>query len=203
MRYFYSPGTCSLAGMISLEVTKTPYEAISVDLMGDRTELLAVNPVGKVPTLDANGFIVTETTAIIYWLARRFPDADLLPKTRDEATSALSMMNWFSSVVHILRRQLRLPILFGVGEKAQEELRDAAKPRYWSELQRIDQLIADGRITSLGVGGYALLFYHWGMIDEFPMEKLDAYSKFAHRMIDLPEVVRALEYHNSPILERL
>ena len=40
---------------------------------------LAINPEGKVPTLLINGRPLTEVAAILFYLARRFPEAELLP----------------------------------------------------------------------------------------------------------------------------
>ena len=42
---------------------------------------LAVNPEGKVPTLVIDGRPLTEVAAILLYLARRFPEAGLLPST--------------------------------------------------------------------------------------------------------------------------
>lgn len=46
-------------------------------------EYLKVNPMGKVPTIDHDGKIVTEGAAICAYLAEAFPDAGLAP-TADE-----------------------------------------------------------------------------------------------------------------------
>ena len=47
---------------------------------------LAINPMGKVPTIVDDGAVVTECAAICAYLAQRFPDAGLAPK-EDEAAS--------------------------------------------------------------------------------------------------------------------
>ena len=42
-------------------------------------DYLAVNPMGKVPALKAGGTVVTETAAIVTFLAEQFPERGLIP----------------------------------------------------------------------------------------------------------------------------
>jgi glutathione S-transferase len=42
-------------------------------------EFLSINPMGKLPTIVVDGTAVTETPAIIAWLADAYPDAGLAP----------------------------------------------------------------------------------------------------------------------------
>lgn len=51
-------------------------------------EYLALNPMGKVPTLVADGAVVTEVVAICAWLAERFPEAGLAPPLGSAARAA-------------------------------------------------------------------------------------------------------------------
>lgn len=48
-------------------------------------EFLAVNPMGKLPTIIHEGVVVTETAAIITYLADAFPEANLAPAAGDPA----------------------------------------------------------------------------------------------------------------------
>ncbi|MEM7488909.1 MAG: glutathione S-transferase family protein [Pseudomonadota bacterium] len=73
-KLFYMSGTCALGVQIALEWAGTPYDAERVG----RDELrspayLAINPAGVVPTLILDGAILTEASAILLALARRFP----------------------------------------------------------------------------------------------------------------------------------
>ena len=64
-----------------LEETGQPYEAVVVPFgPGAKTpEYLALNPMGKVPTLTHGDTVVTETPAILAYLADAFPAAGLAP----------------------------------------------------------------------------------------------------------------------------
>jgi glutathione S-transferase len=67
---------------------------------------LALNPEGKVPTLVIDGRPLTEVVAILYYLAKRFPDAALLPAGDIEAeVQALSWMSYIASTLHPARRR--------------------------------------------------------------------------------------------------
>ena len=69
-------------------------------------DYLALNPEGKVPTLIVDGRPLTEVAAILYYLAKRFPDAELLPRDDIEADAqALSWMSFIASTLHPARQR--------------------------------------------------------------------------------------------------
>ncbi len=66
---------------------------------------LALNPEGKVPTLLIDGHILTEVAGTLYYLARRFPEAGLLPAGDIEAEAqVVSWMSFVASTIHPARR---------------------------------------------------------------------------------------------------
>src|SRR5215831_19118525 len=73
---YYGPGACSMAAHIVLEESGEKYEPKKIDLAGgeQRTEAyLKINPLGRVPALQLdNGNPLTENTAILPYLGRRF-----------------------------------------------------------------------------------------------------------------------------------
>ena len=204
VRYFYAPGTCSLAGMAALEMTEAPYEPCLVEMAGPRTELRAVSPLGKVPALATAERVVTDTVAIIFGLSRRHPEARLLPAADDEMAAALSVMAWLGSTLHIVRRQYARAMAFTPDPAAQKTVRDAAAPLYWSELQRLDRWVAEqesaGPLHWPGVQVYAMVFYQWALTDGLPAAELRHLAALVDRLKARPAVVRALERHASPLL---
>jgi len=69
-------------------------------------EYLAINPEGTVPTLLIDGRPLTEVAAILFYLARRYPEANLLPKDDIESEArVVSWMSFIASTVHPARRQ--------------------------------------------------------------------------------------------------
>ena len=65
---------------------------------------LALNPEGKVPTLLIDGRSLTEVAAILFYLARRFPEAGLLPEGAEGEAQALSWLSFIASTLHPARR---------------------------------------------------------------------------------------------------
>ena len=106
---YYSPGSSSMAAHIALHEVGAPFEkhAVSVPRKETRTpEFLAVNPAGKVPVLMIDGRPLTEVAGILYYLARTYPAARLLPAGDIEAEAqAISWMSYVASTIHPAIRQ--------------------------------------------------------------------------------------------------
>ena len=98
MTLYFCPGACSLASHIGLEETGAPYELKPIILAKgqQRTqEYLKINPRGKVPALSLDGKILVENTAILTYLARRFPDKRLMPADpADPKASLIVSRSW-------------------------------------------------------------------------------------------------------------
>jgi glutathione S-transferase len=117
LKLYFAPGSCSRATLIALEETGVPYEAQAVAFMHyeqGSPEYLALNPKGKVPLLLADGKPITETVAIMGWLAETYPEAKLLPRTETPYDQAqiIGDLAWVSSALHALIARLRFPMMF-------------------------------------------------------------------------------------------
>lgn len=200
LRLHYFPPMCSLASMVALELAEAPYAAVFEDMRGDRSALRALSPVAKIPVLETDEGVITDTLAIIYWLSQRFPKARLLPDHPLGLTGALSKMAWLGSHLHIVRRRYFMPALFGAPEEAVEPMRAVARPLYWRGLEQLDHWIGRDELGGAGVEAYALLFYHWAAMDRLPIDELTHFSTLARRMIEKDGVRRALDRHASPLL---
>ena len=74
MKFYYSPGACSLASHIALIEGGIDYDAIKVDLSQHKTEtgedFYKISPRGYVPAIDVEGLgILTENPAVLTYLA--------------------------------------------------------------------------------------------------------------------------------------
>lgn len=79
------PSRSSMTKLL-LDELGAPYDLVTLDLKaGDqlKPDYLAINPMGKVPTIRHNGAIVTETVAAFIYLADAFPAAGLAPAIGD------------------------------------------------------------------------------------------------------------------------
>jgi glutathione S-transferase len=106
---YFAPGASSMAPHIALHEVAAPFESrpISFAAREHRTpDYLAINPEGKVPTLLIDGRPLTEVAGILFYLARRFPEAGLLPAGDIEAEAQIvSWMSFIASTIHPARRQ--------------------------------------------------------------------------------------------------
>jgi glutathione S-transferase len=106
---YFSPGSSSMAVHIALHEIGARFEARPLALAKREhraPDFLALNPEGKVPTLLIDGRPLTEVAAILFYLAKRFPDAALLPEGDIEADAqAISWMSFIASTLHPARRQ--------------------------------------------------------------------------------------------------
>lgn len=102
---FYAPGTCSLAPHIALEEAAADYEAVRLNLaQGQQQEptYLALNPKGRVPTLVTEHGPLSETPALLAYIAQRFPAAQLAPLDDAFAFARVQAFNsYLCSTVHV------------------------------------------------------------------------------------------------------
>ena len=104
---YYGPGSSSMAPHIALHEIGEPFEARVLSLKGKQQRepgYLALNPEGKVPLLLIDGRPLTEVAAILYYLAMRFPQADLIPGDLEGQAQAVSWMSYVASTLHPARR---------------------------------------------------------------------------------------------------
>ena len=103
---YFAPGASSMAVHIALHEIGAPFEArpISLGKREQRTrEFLAINPEGKVPTLLIDGRPLTEVAGILFYLAKRFPAAGLLPDDIEGEAQAVSWMSFIAATLHPAR----------------------------------------------------------------------------------------------------
>ena len=82
IKLFYAPHTCSLASHIALEDAAAEYAAVRISFADDeqrKPAYLAVNPKGRVPALATDRGVLTETPAMLAFIAQSFPRARLAP----------------------------------------------------------------------------------------------------------------------------
>jgi glutathione S-transferase len=105
---YFAPGSSSMAVHIALHEIGVPFESRPLSFKNDlRTpSFLDLYPEGKVPVLLIDDRPLTEVAAILFYLAKRFPDADLLPRDDLESEAqALSWMSFIASTLHPARQR--------------------------------------------------------------------------------------------------
>jgi glutathione S-transferase len=106
---YFAPGASSMAPHVALHEIGAPFESrpLSFHRKENRDPaFLAINPEGKVPTLLLDDRPLTEVAGILFYLARRFPQAGLLPTGDVESEARVVLwMSFIAATVHPARRQ--------------------------------------------------------------------------------------------------
>ncbi len=104
-KLYYAPGTCALASHIALEEAGAAYKAERLDFRANqqnRPDYLAINPKGRVPALVTERGVLTETPAILAFIAQSFPQAKLAPFGDAFALGEVQAFNsYLCSTVHV------------------------------------------------------------------------------------------------------
>ena len=139
MKLYTSSGACSMADHIALEWIGKPYTAQIVNGEQRATpEFRKLNPAGAVPVFEDGDWVLTQNSAILNYLADKFPESKLggdgTPKSRAEVNRWLGLLN---ADVHPTFHPL-----FGtanyLGEEAAGKMKDAARKKLRGYFERLD-----------------------------------------------------------------
>ncbi len=217
LRFYYSPGACSLAAHIVLEEIGIPYEEeiISARPDGEGVKTTspawkAINPKGRVPALagvpgriGGAENLLTEVNAIMVYLARTHPAAGLLPTDPAAEARCLEWMNWLTGSVHATAwAQMIRPYRFSADDKCFPSIKAKGEEDLRAHFAYIDGLLADGRDWAVPgsysvVDPYLLVFYGWGKRIGWDMAGLcPAWTAHAAKVLARPAVQRIIAREN-------
>jgi glutathione S-transferase len=182
---YFAPGSSSMAVHIALHEIGVPFEGrpLSFRKREHRApDYLALNPEGKVPTLLIDGRPLTEVAAILYYLAKRFPDAGLLPN--DDLEGEAQVISWMFFIAATLHPARRLGIehatkVYGIADRRLGQ-REWALGRY---------SIADIHLFRL----------YWRLVNslKFPSGAFPNLSDHYDRMMTRPAVQRTCKVESA------
>ena len=181
---YFAPGSSSMAVHIALHEIGVPFEARPMSFNNNdmhTANFLALNPEGKVPVLVIDGRPLSEVAAILFYLARRFPQAGLLPRDDPEAEAqALSWMSFCASSLH----------------RARKHGLDYAKGVYGIADRRLGP---DWAIGSYSIADIHLFRLYWRLANSLHPEPGTFPNLTAHyaRMMARPAVQRAIEVESA------
>jgi glutathione S-transferase len=105
IQLYYTPDTCSLASHIALEEAGALYSTVRISFAANEQrspEYLAINPKGRVPALVTERGVLTETPAILAFIAQAYPQAHLPPLDDSFAFAQVQAFNsYLSSTLHV------------------------------------------------------------------------------------------------------
>src|SRR6266853_6987655 len=105
---YFAPGSSSMAVHIALHEIGVAFDGRPMSFKNNdmgSPGYLALNPEGKVPTLVIDGRPLTEVAGILFYLARAYPQAALLPGDAEGEAQAVSWMSFIASTLHPARKR--------------------------------------------------------------------------------------------------
>lgn len=206
LKLYYSPGAISLATHIALEEAELPYELVRVALAeGEhlKPEYRRVHPLSRVPALDlGGGAILTETPALLGYIAALVPERELMPAGMTAGARAQEWLSLLASSVHVAFISSFRPERYTDQPPALEALRHDGKKRFFELLSHVDVRLGDAayacgdRYTLCDA--YLSVFYFWGRKLELPMTTLPSYSRLVTSVLRRPAVQRARTQEGLP-----
>jgi glutathione S-transferase len=110
LKLYFAPGSCALASHIALIDAGAEHEAILVNFEKDEQRgpgYLAINPKARVPSLITDRGILTETPAILAFIAQTHPQAKLAPADPYEFAQAQAFNSYICATLHVAHAHRR------------------------------------------------------------------------------------------------
>jgi glutathione S-transferase len=105
MKLYYAVHTCALASHIALEDAGADYSTVRINFAAEeqrKPEYLAINPKARVPSLVTERGILTETPAMLAFIAQSFPKARLAPLDDPFAFAEVQAFNsYLCATLHV------------------------------------------------------------------------------------------------------
>lgn len=201
LKLFYAPGTCARASHIALREADADFELQLVDFSTAEQrapEYLGINPKGRVPALQTDAGILTETPAILTYIAQIFPTANLAPLSDPfEFARLQGFNNYLCATVHVAHAHRRR------GERwADDPAAIAAMQRKTPEsVAACFQLIEDHYLTTPWAMGstytvgdpYLFTITQWLPFHNIELAAFPKVADHHSRMLERPAVQAALD----------
>lgn len=104
LHLYYAAHTCALASHIALEEAGADYRLTRIDFASSQQrspDYLAINPKGRVPALVTDRGVLTETPAMLVYIAQIFPAAQLAPLEPFAFGQVQAFNSYLCSSVHV------------------------------------------------------------------------------------------------------
>ena len=204
---YYAPSTCALASHIALVEAGAPYALKLVDFGKTeqrQADYLKVNPKARVPSLATPRGILTETPAMLAFIAQSFPAANLARLDDAFAFAEVQAFNsYLCSTVHVAHAHGRRGSRWADDPPAIE----AMQRKVTSNVGECFALIQDRMLQGPWVMGeryticdpYLFTLASWLEGDGVDTARLPAIMAHRARMLARPAVQRAVEAEGTQI----
>lgn len=193
MELFFAPLACSLATRIAFYEAGAPVRYTQADTrnktLADGGDFFAVNPMGQVPALRLDdGTVLTENTAILQYVADRFPQARLAPASGVERSR---MQQWLGFIGTELHKAVFVPLL---DEKASEDVKRYSREKIPLRMATL-QAHLRGREYLLDAfsiaDAYLTTILNWAGATQVDLKQWPEVHEYYQRMLKRPSIARA------------
>jgi glutathione S-transferase len=197
---YYTPNSCALASHLALELSGLPYAAKRVDMAKNEQrspEYLAINPKGRVPALVTDRGVLTETPAILVYIAQLRPEAKLAPLDDPYDFAQLQSFNsYLASTVHVAHAHRYRGHRWTDSAEAMETMKKKVPQNMRDCFRYIEQDLLKGPWVlgaQLSVCDlYLFTIGRWLPGDEVDINEFPRVADHAGRLQQLPAVQRVL-----------
>jgi glutathione S-transferase len=199
LKLFHAYTACTRVTLTALEHIGVPYDDYMVDFRkGEHKgqDFLSINPNGKVPTLLADGHVLTENASILLWLHENWPNAGLFPPMAHawEQAQVMSDLFWVSASWHPYVRANKVPSLWTTGDV--EPVREKGRELLMGVVRQLDERIQHQPWWFGEEWSILDAYFWWAYINAelggFSLEGLKGIANHRARNEAHPSVVRAL-----------
>ena len=199
-KLYTAPKTCALASHIALIEAGADYEAIRIDFAGgeqNKPAFLAVNPKARVPAFITPQGLLTETPAILAFIAQSYPAADLAPLDDPFAFARIQAFNaYLCSTVHVAHAHRMRGSRWADDPQAHEAMKRKVPESVFAGFDLIEQDMTPGgwamgeRFTICDP--YLFTLAQWLESDGVDPKRLPKILDHRDRMSERPSVKEAL-----------
>lgn len=196
---FFSPNACSLASHIALAESGLPYEIRRVKFAENEQQsdaYLKINPKGRVPALLTDRGVLTETVAILAFIAQAAPDAKLAPLDDPFLFGRMQAFNaYIASTVHVAYAHFRRSYRWADNQASFDDMMAKAPKNFHDCFRLIDKEFLEGPYvlgdTYSVADPYLYLMTSW--LPNLKLDRADFPKVNAHfeRVKERPAVRRA------------
>lgn len=197
---YLAPGTCAMAVRIALVEAGAPHQIKRLDLAAgeQRTPAyLAINPKGRVPALVTERGVLTETPALLLYVAQRFPDAGLAPLDDPFLLARMQEVHSFlASTVHVSHAHGRRGSRWADDEQAIAAMQQKVASNMRDGFAQIEQHYLAGPWVlgeQFSVADiYLFVVAGWLKSDGVEISEFPKVADHYQRMLSRPAVAKAL-----------
>lgn len=194
MNLYFSPLACSLATRIALYEAGADARFTQVNTRTKRVsngmDFLQITPMGQVPALQIDdSTVLTENTAVLQYVADRFPSARLAPPT---GAARARLQQWLGFIGTEIHKAIFIPLL---DPRANDAVKAYARDKIELRMTVLQDHLSKNEflVDRFSVAdAYLVTVLNWAGFTGVDLTKWPAVRAYYDRLLTRPGVARAL-----------